>query len=91
MYIKSTHLRVFNSMGLVGFLLSCIGLRRYCHDFEKLGFICLCLYHHVYIQKHCRTQAQVKKLSKEVWEMLKHTKILTKIEEKTQDLEFEFF
>jgi hypothetical protein len=78
-------------MGLVGFLLSCIGLRRYCHDFEKLGFICLCLYHHVYIQKHCRTQAQVKKLSKEVWEMLKHTKILTKIEEKTQDLEFEFF
>ncbi len=31
-------------------------------------------------------------MSRKVWETLKHTKILTKIEEeKTQDLEFEFF
>jgi hypothetical protein len=30
-------------------------------------------------------------MSREVWETLKHSKILTKIEEeKTQDLEFEF-
>jgi len=89
-YITSAHGKVFNSMGLIGYLLNYIGLGRYCHDFENLKFICLCLYHHVYIQKHRRTQAQVKKMSREVWETLKHTKILTKIEEeKTHNLEFE--
>jgi hypothetical protein len=32
----------------------------------------------------------VKKMSRKIWETLKHTKILTKIEEeKTQDLDFE--
>jgi hypothetical protein len=53
-HVTSTCGRVFNSIGLVGFPLNlhCIYVTQKkggnVYNFEKIGFMCLCLHHHVY-------------------------------------------
>ncbi len=53
-HVTSTYGKVLDSIGLVGFLLNphCIYVMQEMggnvHNFEKIGFMCLCLHHHVY-------------------------------------------